>query len=67
MRLTSDPKRIENAHHILQRLEDEVVGSMNPTSKQTVDEAELVYNKRLESIWTEVWKAIRCLNEAYDT
>lgn len=66
MKLTADPKRIEEAHYILQRLEDEVVGSMAPASKQTVEDTERAYNKRLESIYTAVWRAIRCLNEAYD-
>lgn len=62
MKLTADPKRIEKAHDILQRLEDEVVGAMMITPETTTKHMA----NRLKSIFDEVWKAIYCLNEAYD-
>lgn len=65
MKLTSDPKRIEKAHDILQRLEDEIVGSMAPVDNKTPDEVNKIYYKRLDTLYDKVWKAIKCLNEAY--
>ncbi len=66
MKLTSDPKRIEKAHDILQRLEDEIVGSMAPVDSKTSDEVNKIYCKRLDILHDKVWKAIKCLNEAYE-
>jgi GTP1/Obg family GTP-binding protein len=66
MKLTADPKRIDEAHYILQRLEDEIVGAMQPTYKVVKADIERIYKNRLDSIYKEVWRAIRCLNEAYD-
>jgi len=66
MKLTADPKRIDEAHYILQRLEDEVVGDMVPVLSQDMDRINQVFKSRLEAIHTQVWRAIRCLNEGYD-
>jgi hypothetical protein len=62
MKLTTDIKRINDAHYTLIRLEDEIVGAMFRGDSSM----EKIINNRLESIRTEVWKAIKCLNEALD-
>lgn len=59
MKLTSDPKRIEQAHYILQKLEDQIVGDMVPTTPEA-------FIARLQRAHKEVWQAIYQLNEAYD-
>jgi hypothetical protein len=68
MKITTDSKRIEEAHYILQRLEDEVVGYMPPDINVCGDEERInkVYKNRLNSVHREVLRAIRMLNEAYD-
>lgn len=62
MKLTADPKRIEQAHDLLQRLEDEVVGSMSITPETTLQHMK----HRMNTIHNKIWDVIRCLNEAYD-
>lgn len=66
MKITNNPQRIEKAHYLLQRLEDQIVGSMSPIRDKTLEEANKMYIRRLELIYDEVWKSIKCLNEAYD-
>lgn len=61
MKLTKEESRIEEAHLILQKLEDQIVGYM--TIQSTNPE---VINNRLESLRQEVLKAIHQLNEEYD-
>ena len=62
MKLTTDIKRIDEAHYTLVRLEDEIVGAMFRGDSAI----EKIINNRLEGIRKEILKAIKCLNEALD-
>ena len=66
MKLTKDAIRIEQAHYLLQRLEDQIVGDMKPATGKTLEQSNAIYANRLEALHKEVWKVIECLNEAYD-
>jgi hypothetical protein len=62
---TKDPKRIERAHYLLDRLEDLIVGFMSPPPPTftTVEQTAKMFIKRLEAVHTDVIEILKELNE----
>lgn len=64
-KITTNPERIDRAHYLLQRLEDEIVGYTGPVFGDE-DEINATFKARLDRLHVGVWEVIRELNEAYD-